>query len=119
MQALIDYLKEEIRLQNETDDPFTQNIVYVPINPVQETRTVFNGKEATEIKQSGSEILLHEPHMEDKLASLLPIEQTSNQLPQRTNYRHRWREENSEIPPPNKEIRSKPPVYAARTNSTR
>ena len=35
-QALIDDLNEEIRLQNETDDPFTQNIVYAPINPIQE-----------------------------------------------------------------------------------
>ena len=89
MQALIDDLNEEIRLRNKVDDPFMQNIVYAPINPVQETREVFSGQEATEIKQLDSEILPHEPHMEDKLASPLPIEKTSNQLPQQTNYRHR------------------------------
>ena len=42
-QALIEDLYEEIRLQNEDDDPFTQNIVYALINPVQVTSEVFSG----------------------------------------------------------------------------
>ena len=118
-QALIEDLNEEIRLQNETDDPFTQNIVYAPINLIQETREIFNNQELTEMKQLSSEILPHEQHKEDKLTSAIPEEKISNQLPQRTNYRHKRRQENSKIPPPNKDIRSKPPVHTMRTQGTR
>ena len=122
-QALIEDLNEEIRLQNEADDPFTQNIVYAPINPMQEAREVPSSQELVKRKKSCSKIPphRHEQHIEEKLASPLPIEKTSNQLPQHMSNRHinRRREQNSQIPPQNKEIRSKPSVYAARTNGTR
>ena len=81
-QALIEDLNEEIRLQNEADNPFTQNIVYALINPTQEARETFNNQELNETKQPIGEILPHEQHKEDKLASPLPEEKISNQLPQ-------------------------------------
>ena len=122
-QTLIDDLNEELRLQNDEDDPFTQNIVYAPTNPVQETREVPNGQESVERKKFCGEIppQSHKEHMAEKLASPLPLEKTNNQLPQHMSNEHtnRQREENSEIPPLNKEIRSKPPVYTTRTNGTR
>ena len=31
-QALLEDLNEEVRLQNEVDDPFTRDIVYTPLN---------------------------------------------------------------------------------------
>ena len=34
--AMLEDLNEGIRLQDATDDPFTQHIMYAPINPVQE-----------------------------------------------------------------------------------
>ena len=37
-QALIEDLNEEIKLQNEEDDPFTKNIVYAPLNSIQERK---------------------------------------------------------------------------------
>ena len=81
-QSLIDDLNEELRLQNEEDDPFTQNIVYAPTNPVQETREVPNGQESVERKKFCTEIppQSHKEHMEEKLASPLPLEKTNNQL---------------------------------------
>lgn len=118
-EALIEDLKEEIRLQNEADDPFMQNIVYALINPAQEPREIFNNQESTEKKQQSGEIPPHEQHKEDKLASPLPEEKISNQLLQRTSYRHKRRQENSEILPSNKDIRSKPPVHSMRTQGTR
>ena len=71
-QALIENLNEEIRLQNEADDPFTQNIVYALINSTQETRETFNNQELIEIKEPTGEIPPQEQHREDKLASPLP-----------------------------------------------
>ena len=118
-QALIEDLNEEIRLQNEADNPFMQNIVYAPINPAQETIEIFNNQELTKMKQQSGEIPPHEQHKEDKLTSPLPEEKISNQLRQRTNYRHNRRQENSKISPPNKDIRSKPPVHTMRMQGTR
>ena len=34
--AMLEDLNEEIRLQNAADDPFTQHIMYAPINPAQD-----------------------------------------------------------------------------------
>ena len=51
--------------------------------------------------------------LEEKLASPLPVENTGKPLPQRMNNRH------SEIPPTDRDVRSKPPAYTARANTTR
>ena len=98
--ALLEDLNEEMRLQNDGDDPFTKNIVY-----------------ATDTCHT-SEILPNEypQQLEDKLASPLSSNKASAPLPQRVTNRH------SEILPINKEsrdIRGKPPVYSARNNNTR
>ena len=116
-------MNEELRLQNDKDDPFTQNIVYAPTNTIHETREVLNSQETVERKKFCDEIppQTHKEHMEDKLASPLLLEKINNQLPQCMSNRHtnRCREENSEIPPLNKEIKSNPPVYTTRTSGTR
>ena len=98
--ALLEDLNEEIRLQNEEDDPFTKNVVY-----------------ATDT-QPNSEISPKEyPHqVEDKLALPLLSDQVIPPLPPRATHR------NGEIPPTNienKDIRSKPPVYSIRNTNTR
>ena len=114
-QALIDDLNEEIRLQNEKDDPFTRNIVYAPLSSVQEREEMLNGRKNTPGHDVVNEISPNN-HQEEKLASPLPEEGTSNPLPQRTRSRC------SEIPPESKEFRdprSKPPVHSSRGNNTR
>ena len=122
-QALLDDLNEEIRLQKEADDPFAKDIVYAPINSIQESREVLTSQESVKRKKFSGKIPLHrhKQHTEEKLASPLPIERRSNLLPQGISNRHtnRWKEDTSEIPPINKEIRSKPPVYTTRANGTR
>ena len=117
-QALLDYLNEEIRLHNQADDPFTRDIVYAPTNSIQEAREVSTDQELIKRKKLSSKIPphRHEQHSEEKLASPLPVERTSNPLPQCISNRH------SKIPPVNKdikEIRSKPPVYTTRANGMR
>ena len=96
-RALLEDLDEEIRLQNERDDPFTKNIIY-----------------ATDTQYT-NEISLEEypQQAEDKLASPLLSDQVIPPLPQRITHR------NGEIPPMNREIRSKPPVHNTRNTNTR
>ena len=98
--ALLEDLNEEMRLQNDGDDPFTKNVVY-----------------ATDTCHT-SEILPKEyqQQLEDKLASLLSSNKAIPPLPQRVTNRH------CEILPINKEnrdMRGKPPVYSVRNNNTR
>ena len=95
-QARLEDLNEEIKLQNEEDDPFTK------------------GKISPQTQ---------EQH-EEKLTFLLPVAKISNQLPQHPTNKHtRWQSEvTSEILPvnmENRELRSKPPVYIAKANNTR
>ena len=114
-QALIEDLNEEIRLQNEEDDPFTKNIVYAPLNSIQEREEAPSRKENTSKINFSSEISPNR-QQEETLASPLPAERANNPLPQRT------RSKRSKIPPVNKEfrdMRSKPPVHSARFNNTR
>ena len=68
-QALLDDLNEEIRLQNEADDPFTRDIVYAPTNIIQEAREVPTSQEPARRKKFSSENLphTHEQHLEEKL----------------------------------------------------
>ena len=98
--ALLEDLNEEVRLQNDKDDPFTKDIVYA------------TGSHHT------NEILPdeHTQQLEEKLASPLSIKKTNIHLPQQVNIRC------SEIPPVNTEFkdnRGKPPVYNTRSNNTR
>ena len=46
-QAMLDDLNEEIRLQNEADDPFSQHIVYAPTQSAQKPREFQNSIEPT------------------------------------------------------------------------
>ena len=55
----------------------------------------------------------HKQQLEEKLALPLPVENMGKPLPQRTNNRR------SEIPPTDRDVRSKPPAYTARANTTR
>ena len=91
-RALLENLNEEIRLQNERDDPFTKNVVYA-------TDTQYTNEISPEE---------YPQQTEDKLASpLFPP------LPQRVTHK------NGEIPPTYRDIRSKPPVHSARNTNTR
>ena len=114
-QALLEDLNEEIRLQNEADDPFTNHIVYAPTNSTQEVTEVHGGQEQIRKQKDTSEISpgRHKQQPEEKLASPLPMENTSKPLPQCMNNRR------SEIPPTDRDVRSKPPAYTARANTTR
>ena len=125
MQALLEDLNEEIRLQNEEDDPFTKGIVYTPTGAIQEPKNITISQESSIKNRFGGEISpqTQEQH-EDKLTFPLPVDKTSNLLPQHTTNRYtRWQaEEMSEILPvntDNRELRSKPPVYIAKTSNTR
>ena len=110
--AMLEDLNEEIKLQDAVDDPFTQHIVYAPINPpiecqdIQEPpgRDTVNG----EIPPDEGEQLL-----EEKLASPLPTEVAGKPLPQCV-YNRR-----GEISPVMRQIRNKPPTHAAKKNNTR
>ena len=108
-QAMLEDLNEEIRLQNEADDPFSQHIMYAPTQSAQKPRKFQNSREPTGKHSANSEILpdRHEQQLEEKLASPLPIEYMNKPLPQCINNRH------GEIPPVIRDIRSKPPTYTA------
>ena len=114
-QALLEDLNEQIRLQHEADDPFTKHIVYTPTNPIQEVTEVNGTQEPIRKQKANSEIPpdRHEQQLKEKLALPLPMENMGKPLPQRTNNRH------SEIPPTDRDVRSKPPAYTARANTTR
>ena len=114
-QALLEDLNEEIRLQNEADDPFTNHIVYAPTNSTQEATEVHGGQEQIRKQKDTGKISpgKSEQQLEEKLASPLPMENMSKPLPQCTNKRH------SEIPPTDRDVRSKPPAYTVRANTTR
>ena len=60
-QALLEDLNEEIRLQNEADDPFIKDIVYAPTNSVQKTREDPTNQEFIKKKKFNSKILPHRP----------------------------------------------------------
>ena len=124
-QALLEDLNEEIRLQNKEDDLLTKGIVYAPTGAIQEPKNITVSQESSIKNKFGSKILpqTQEQH-EDKLTFPLPVDKTSNPLPQCTTNRYtRWQaEEMSEIPPvnmENRELRSKPPVYITKTSNTK
>ena len=108
-QAMLEDLNEEIRLQNEADDPFLQHIVYAPTQSAQRPREFQTSREPAGKYRANSEILpdRHEQQLEEKLASPLPIEYMSKPLPQRINNRC------GEIPAVIRDVRSKPPMYTA------
>ena len=115
-QAMLEDLNEEIRLQNEADDPFSQHIVYAPSQSTQRPREFQNSREPAQEnteQTARSRLDRHEQQLEEKLALPLPIEYTSKPLPQCINNRH------GEIPPVTRDVRSKPPTYTAQTNNTR
>ena len=60
-QALIEDLNEEIRWQNEEEDPFTKNIVYAPLNSIQEREEASSRKENASKSNLSSEISLSRP----------------------------------------------------------
>ena len=108
-QALLEDLNEEIRLQNEADNPFSQHIVYAPTQSAQRPREFQNSREPTRKHRANSKIPpdRHEQQLEEKLASPLPIEYMSKPLLQHINNRR------GKIPPIIRDIRSKPPMYTA------
>ena len=114
-QAMLEDLNEEIKLQNEADDPFTQHIVYAPTKPILRPMECQINQEIVRKHKPNSKIPpdRHKQQPEEKLASPLPIENMSKPLPQHTNNRR------GEIPPITKEVRSKPPTYTTRTSNTR
>ena len=83
-QALIEDLNEEIRLQNEKDDPFTKNIVYALLNSIQEIGETMNRKENMSKSNFGGKISpdRQTQQHEEKLASRLTVERANNPLPQ-------------------------------------
>ena len=113
--AMLEDLNEEIRLQDTADDPFTQHIVYAPINQVQELMEHQDIEEPPGRARVNSEILPDEgeEHLQERLASPLLIEVADKPLPQRVNDRR------GEIPPVTREITNKPPTHTARKNNTR
>ena len=114
-QAMLEDLNEEIRLQNEVDDPFSQHIVYAPTQSAQKPREFQNSREPTGKRSANSKILpgRHEQQLEEKLASPLPIEYMNKPLQQHINNRR------GEIPPVIRDVRSKPPTYTTRASNTR
>ena len=114
-QALLEDLNEEIRLQNKADDPFTNHIVYAPTNLIHEATEIHGSQEPIRKQKATGEIPpgRHEQQPEEKLASPLPMENTSKPLPQCTDIMR------SEIPPTDRDVRSKPPAYTATANTTR
>ena len=108
-QAMLEDLNEEIRLQNEADDPFSQHIVYAPTQSAQKPREFQNSREPVGKHSANREIPpdRHEQQLEDKLASALPIEYMNKPLLQCINNRH------GEIPPVIRDVRSKPLTYTA------
>ena len=114
-QALLEDLNEEIKLQNEADDPFTKHIIYAPTQSTQKLTESHNNQEHIRKRKANSKIPPngHERQIEEKLASPLPTENMSKPLPQCTNNRC------GEIPPTFRDVRSKPPTYTTRTSNSR
>ena len=114
-QALLEDLNEESRLQNKADEPFTNHIVYAPINLIHEATEVHGSQEPIRKQKATDKIPPGrcEQQPEEKLASPLPMENTDKPLPQCTNNKH------SEILPTDRDVRSKPPAYTTRANTTR
>ena len=85
--AMLEDLNEEIKLQDTADDPFTQHIVYTPINSTQQPIECQDIQEPPGRDRVDSEIPPDEgeQHLEEKLASPLPTEVAGKPLPQRTN----------------------------------
>ena len=108
-QAMLEDLNEEIRLQNEVDDPFSQHIMYAPTQSAQKPREFQNSREPNGKCSANSKIPpgRHEQQLEEKLASPLPIEYMNKPLPQYINNRC------GEIPPVSRDVRSKPLTYTA------
>ena len=57
-QALLADLNEEIKLQNEADDPFTQHIVYAPTKSIQRPTEFKNNQEPIRKHKANSQIPL-------------------------------------------------------------
>ena len=114
-KALLEDLNEEIKLQNEADNPFTKHIVYAPTKSIQKQMEVHSSQEFIRKQKAKGEIPPngHEQQIEEKLASPLLTENTSKPLLQRINNRH------GEIPPTGREVRTKIPAYTTRANTTR
>ena len=112
--AMLEDLNEEIRFQDAADDPFTQHIVYAPINLVQEPIEHQDIEEPPGGARVNSEIPPDEgeQHLQEKLASPLLTEVAGKPLPQRIN------NQRDEILLVMREIRSKPPTHTARKNTT-
>ena len=99
-RALLEDLNEEMKLQNDGDDPFTRNIVYAIDDHVTS-------------KISPEE---YQQQRKDKLASPLSSTKATGPLQKRVKNR------NNEIPPLHKEVRDikgKPPVFSARSSNAR
>ena len=113
--TMLEDLNEEIKLQDTADDPFTQHIVYAPINSVEETIEPQDIQEPLGRDRINSEISLKEgeQHWEEILASPLPTEVADKPLPQCVSNRR------GNIPPVMREIRNKPPTHTTRRNTTR
>ena len=114
-QAMLEDLNEEIRLQNEADDPCSQHIMYAPTKSAQKQMEFQSNQEPVRKRRANGEIPpdRHGQQLEEKLASPLPVENMSKPLPQRIN------NQCGEIPPVTREVRSKPPTYTAKTNNIR
>ena len=112
--AMLEDLNQEIKLQDTADDPFTQHIVYAPINSVQEPIECQDIQEPLGRDRTNSEIspTEGEQHLEEILASPLPTEVAGKPLPQCVS------NQRCEIPPVMREIRNKPPTHTARKNTT-
>ena len=98
--ALLEDLNEEVRLQNDKDDPFTKDIVYAMGS--HHTNKILPDE--------------HTQQLEEKLASPLSMKKTNIPPPPWVNNKR------SKIPPVNKEFkgtRGKPPVYNTRSNNMR
>ena len=78
-QALLEDLKQEIRLQNKVEDPFIKHIVYAPTNSVHEAMEIHSSQEPIRKQKANSEILpdRHKQQLKEKLASPLPVENMS------------------------------------------
>ena len=85
--TMLEDLNEEIKLQDTADDPFTQHIVYAPINSIQKPMEHQDIQEPLEKDRINSEIspAEGEQQLEEKLASPLPTDITGKPLPQHVN----------------------------------
>ena len=85
--TMLEDLNEEIKLQDAADDPFTQHIVYAPINSIQKPMERQDIQEPLEKDGINSKIspAEGEQQLEEKLASPLLTDITGKPLPQRVN----------------------------------